>query len=55
MADMLDRLLLRAPEHVSQPDRVRRVYTDREGGKPTTLVTFYAHVDNLERGLAGEA
>lgn len=54
MADMLDRLLLRPPEHVADPDRVRRVYTHIEGGRPHALTTFYASVDYLRQGLSAD-
>jgi predicted permease len=54
MADMLDRLLLRAPPHVAESDRVRRVYTYVDRARPHALITFYATIEHLERGLASE-
>jgi predicted permease len=51
MADMVDRLMLRGPNGVSEPDRVARVYESVDGGTPDALITNYTTIDHLSGGL----
>lgn len=52
MADMLDRLLLRAPAGVSAPERVVRIY--EAGGHPRPLTTSYGVVTRLGESTRDE-
>ena len=54
MADMLDRLLVRPPAHVSAPERVARIYSQTEDSGPSAMVTNYPTVERLAAGVRDE-
>ena len=55
MADMLDRLLIRRPAQVTDPERVVRLYSrSAKGGRPGALITNYPTAERLAEGLRDE-
>ena len=55
LGDVLDRLLLRPPTHVDDPERVRRIYAGRVGdqGGPGLLATNFVTMERTAEGIAG--
>jgi len=54
MADVLDRLLLRDPEHVDRPDLARRLYEQTDNGAPSRMYSNYVTLEKLANGLPRE-
>jgi len=56
LADVVDRLLLRPPTHVDEPERVRRVYERRlDGdGRATLLGSNFVTIERLGAGISSE-
>jgi predicted permease len=54
MADVLDRLLLRAPAHVDRPDLARRIYDQTDAFRPSMLRSNYSTLEKLAAGLPQE-
>ena len=54
MADVLDRVLLRPPEHVDRPDLARRIYSQSGAWDPGRFVSNYVTMDLLVAGLSRE-
>ena len=54
MADVLDRLLLRAPQHVDRPDLARRIYTRTDTIRPGMIRSNYVTLEQLVAGLPQE-
>ena len=56
LADVVDRLLLRPPTHVDEPERVRRVYERRlDGdGRATPLGSNFVTIERLGAGISSE-
>ena len=54
MADVLDRLLLRAPAHVDRPDLARRIYSQSDASRPSRMYSNYITLEKLVGGLPRE-
>ena len=54
MADVLDRLLLRAPAHVDRPDLARRIYDQTDSFRPSMIRSNYVTLERLVAGLPQE-
>ena len=52
MADVLDRLLLREPEHVDRPDLARRLYAGSDTDEPRRMYSNYITLQHMIDGLS---
>src|SRR5689334_729625 len=52
MADVLDRLLLRAPEHIDRPDLARRIYDGSDADEPRRMYSNYITLQHMMDGLS---